>query len=182
MEQGRDSTLKMEDFLSAIEGRAFRLAQIATGNRDDALELLQEAMIKLVRNYAERTPEEWTPLFYSILQSAVRDWHRRQAVRNRFRTWFAPRDEEDEEDPLEQQADDGSHEPSLQLERGRFLTQLESELGAMPYRQQQAFLLRAWEGMDIAQTAAAMQCSESSVKTHYARALHRLREQLEGFR
>lgn len=182
MEQARNSMQKMEAFLAAIEGRAYRLAQIATGNRDDALELLQEAMIAMVRNYAERERDEWTPLFYSILQSRIRDWHRRQAVRNRFRSWFAPRDEDDEEDPLEQQPGDDGQEPSLQLERDRFMEQLERELRTMPYRQQQAFLLRAWEGMDTEQTAAAMRCSASSVKTHYARALQKLRETLEGYR
>jgi RNA polymerase sigma-70 factor (ECF subfamily) len=182
MDHDPDGMQKMSEFLAAIEGRAFRLAQIATGNRDDALEIVQDAMIKLVRNYAGRGIEEWTPLVYSILQTRIRDWHRRQTVRNRFRTWFAPREDDDEEDRLEQYPAESWCEPSAQLESNQFMARLDQELNALPYRQQQVFLLRVWEGLDIAQTAEAMQCSESSVKTHHARALQKLREQLEGLR
>lgn len=172
----------MQAFLAAIEGRAFRIAQIATRDRDEALELIQDSMMKLVQKYSGQNAEEWTPLFYSILQSRIRDWHRRQAVRSRFRTWFVRHDDEDEEDALEQYPAADSCEPSTRLENEQFATRLNKELGALPYRQQQVFLLRVWEGLDIAQTAAVMQCSESSVKTHHARALERLREQLEELR
>lgn len=169
----------MGDFLAVTEGRAFRIAQIATGNRDEALDLVQETMMKLVQKYSERSANEWTPLFYAILQTRIRDWHRRQVVRNRFRTWFTWHDEEGKDDALEQYPANGDSEPSTRLENGQFMARLDRELGALPYRQQQVFLLRVWEGLDIAQTAAVMQCSESSVKTHHARALQRLREQLE---
>lgn len=172
----------MHDFLAGIEGRAFRIAQIATGNRDDALELVQDAMMKLVQKYSGRSEDEWKALFYSILQTRTRDWHRRQAVRNRFRTWFAWHDDEEEENALEQYPADDASEPSARLESDQFMARLDQGLSALPYRQQQVFLLRVWEGMDIAQTAAVMQCSESSVKTHHARALQRLREQLEELR
>lgn len=171
----------MQKFLAAIEGRAFRIAQFATRNRDDALELVQEAMMKLAQNYADRSEEEWNALFYSILQSRIRDWHRRQAVRNRFRSWFAW-NEDDEEDPLEQHPAAPSDEPPARLENDRFMTRLEEELATLPYRQQQAFLLRVWEGLDIAETASAMACSESSVKTHHARALEKLQMRLKEFR
>ena len=180
-EQERENQQGMQQYLAGIEGRAFRIAQIATGNREDALDLIQETMMKLVRNYSGRSSEEWTPLFYSILQSRIRDWHRHQSVRNRFRSWL-PWHEEDEEDALEQFPADRTSEPVPQLEGHQFMANLDCELRALPYRQQQAFLLRVWEGMDITQTAAAMQCSESSVKTHHARALQKLRSQLEDFR
>ena len=176
-----DNRQSMQTFLAAIEGRAFRIAQFATGNRDDALELVQEAMVKLAQNYAGKAAEEWNPLFYSILQTRIRDWQRRQAVRNRFRTWFAW-NEDEAEDALEQYPAADSSEPSTRLENAQFMTRLDQELSALPYRQQQVFLLRVWEGLDISQTAAAMQCSESSVKTHHARALQKLREQLEELR
>lgn len=171
----------MQQFLSAIEGRAFRIAQFATRNRDDALELVQEAMMKLVQKYAERDAEEWPALFYSILQSRIRDWQRRQSVRNRFRHWFATEDD-DAEDFLEQLPAAESSDPSIQLGNEQFLAQLELELDALPYRQQQVFLLRVWEGLDVAQTATVMACSESAVKTHHARALEKLRGKLEGMR
>lgn len=172
----------MQDFLAGIEGRAFRIAQFATHNREDALELVQDAMMKLAQKYSDKTVDEWNALFHSILQTRIRDWHRRQSVRNRFRTWFAWHEEEEAEDPLEQAPADASWDPASNLGNDQFMQRLNQELGELPYRQQQAFLLRVWEGMDIAQTAAAMQCSESSVKTHHARALQRLQEQLKEFR
>ena len=172
----------MQKFLAAIEGRAFRIAQFATRNRDDALELVQESMMKLVQKYADHGPDEWSALFYSILQSRIRDWHRRQSVRNRFRHWFFAGDDEDVEDQLEQLPAHEASDPAIQLGNEQFMAGLEQELGALPYRQQQVFLLRVWEGLDVAQTAAVMQCSESAVKTHHARALEKLREKLEGHR
>jgi RNA polymerase sigma-70 factor (ECF subfamily) len=172
----------MQKFLAAIEGRAFRIAQFATHNRDDALELVQESMLKLVQNYSGHEASEWSALFYSILQSRIRDWHRRQSVRNRFRHWFSPGEDEDAEDQLEQLPAVEASNPAVRLGNEQFMEQLEQELGALPYRQQQVFLLRTWEGLDIAQTAAVMQCSESSVKTHHARALEKLRGKLEEHR
>jgi RNA polymerase sigma-70 factor (ECF subfamily) len=171
----------MQKFLAAIEGRAFRIAQFATRNRDDALELVQESMMKLVQKYAQRDAQEWTALFYSILQSRIRDWHRRQSVRNRFRHWFVA-DDDDAEEMLEQLPAADSSDPSIRLGNEQFMAQLELELGELPYRQQQVFLLRVWEGLDVAQTAAVMVCSESAVKTHHARALEKLRGKLEGMR
>lgn len=182
MRHDRDNSQRMQAFLAGIECRAFRIAQIATGNRDEALDLVQDAMMKLAQRYSAQSQDEWKPLFYSILQSRIRDWHRRQNVRNRFRTWFAWHEDEDEEDAIEQFPADTATEPSARLEQQQFMARLNSELGALPYRQQQVFLLRVWEGLDVAQTAAAMQCSESSVKTHHARALERLRGQLEEHR
>lgn len=172
----------MQQFLASIEGRAFRIAQFATHNRDDALELVQESMMKLVQNYAGRTANDWNALFYSILQSRIRDWHRRQSVRNRFRHWFSRDDDENTEDQLEQLPAAPSSNPALQLSNEQFMESLQDELGALPYRQQQVFLLRVWEGFDVAQTAAVMQCSESAVKTHHARALEKLRKKLEEHR
>jgi RNA polymerase sigma-70 factor (ECF subfamily) len=172
----------MQKFLAAIEGRAFRIAQFATHNRDDALELVQESMLKLVQKYSKHDADEWSALFYSILQSRIRDWQRRQSVRSRFRHWFALGDDEEAEDQLEQLPAAEASDPATRLSDEQFMERLEQELGTMPYRQQQVFLLRTWEGLDIAQTAAVMQCSESSVKTHHARALEKLRVKLEEHR
>lgn len=172
----------MQYFLSSIEGRAFRIAQIATGNRDDALDIVQEAMIKMVQKYSTHGQEEWKALFYSILQTRILDWHRRQNVRNRFRSWFnwngGDNPEDDEEDFIAQQPAQQASAPDMQLQDAQFMDDLNAALAALPLRQQQVFLMRVWEGMDIAETANVMQCSESSVKTHYARALEKLRTQL----
>ena len=172
----------MQYFLSSVEGRAFRIAQIATGNRDDALDIVQEAMMKMVQNYSAHAKEEWKALFYSILQTRILDWHRRQKVRNRFRSWFSWNSsddaEDDEEDFIAQQPANQTSAPDVQLQDAQFMDDLNTALTALPLRQQQVFLMRMWEGMDIAETATIMQCSESSVKTHYARALEKLRIQL----
>lgn len=172
----------MEAFLAEIERRAFRIAQLATGNRDDALDIVQDAMIKLVQKYSNHPCSSWKPLFYSILESRIMDWHRRQTVRNRFRSWLnSPSDEEDTEDQLEQQPADISSFPDIQLQNTEFMEHLNEALSELPLRQQQVFLLRIWEGLDISDTAKAMQCSESSVKTHYSRALEKLKIALKDF-
>jgi len=171
----------MEAFLADIEHRAFRMAQIATGNRDDALDIVQDAMMKLVQKYSHEAPTSWKPLFYSILESRIMDWHRRQSVRNRFRSWLR-QDEDSHEDPIEQQSGHHFDIPDIQLQDAEFKADLEAALQTLPVRQQQVFLLRLWEGLDIRDTAQAMNCSESSVKTHYARALNKLREALKEHR
>ncbi|HOY70970.1 MAG TPA: RNA polymerase sigma factor [Methylotenera sp.] len=171
----------MQYFLSSIEGRAFRIAQIATGNRDDALDIVQDAMIKMVQNYSMHAKDEWKALFYSILQTRILDWHRRQKVRNRFRSWFnwnSAENEDDEEDFIAQQPANQAYAPDVKLQDAQFMDDLNTALSTLPLRQQQVFLMRVWEGLDIAETATVMQCSESSVKTHYARALEKLRGQL----
>lgn len=163
-----------------MERRAFHLARIATGNEQDAMDIVQDAMITLVQRYGGRAEQEWGPLFHRILQSRIRDWYRRSRVRNRLRVWFGA--EEDEDDPLQNQADPAALGPLGELESERFGAELERALGRLPNRQQQAFLLRAWEGLSVEDTAQAMGCSAGSVKTHYSRAVHALRDQLEEFR
>ena len=155
------------------------MARFATANADDAHDIVQEAMLTLVKSYASRREHEWGPLFHAILQSRITDWHRREKVRNRFRVWFGKRDEEEEFDPLQNIADGRDSNPSGRLQDKQAMVALESAIQKLPARQQQAFLLRVWEGLDVAQTASAMKCSEGSVKTHYSRAVHTLREQLE---
>ncbi len=167
----------LDRFLAGVERKAFLMARIATGNEDDALDIVQEAMFTLAQRYAVRSEDEWGPLFRRILQNRIRDWYRRSKVRNRFRVWF--RRDEDEDDPLENRPDPVPDEPLQRLETEQFGEALEKALGELPNRQQQAFLLRAWEGLSVDKTAAAMGISAGSVKTHYSRAVHALRERLE---
>ncbi len=154
------------------------MARIATGNRDDALDIVQDAMFKLVEKYASRDADEWGPLFHRILQSRIHDWYRRNTVRNQFRSWLGMANEEDAPDPLQAIADEQGRSPEQLLQSDRSIDKLEQAIHALPLRQQQAFLLRGWQGLDVKQTAQAMACSQGSVKTHYSRALHALREQL----
>jgi RNA polymerase sigma-70 factor (ECF subfamily) len=172
-------TRELEKFLAEIERRAFRMAQIALRDPDDALDVVQDAMLKLARNYASRPSAEWRPLFYRILENGIRDLQRRRSVRKRFMTWLpGPKDDSGEtQDPLDTVADSAPAVPEALMQR-QAMQQLEASLRALPARQREAFMLRNFEGLDVAETATAMGCSEGSVKTHYSRAVHALREQL----
>jgi len=169
---------KLNRFFADVEGRALRIAQISIRDADEALDLVQDAMIKLARNYADRPSDEWTPLFYRILRNRIRDWQRRQAVRNRVMVWFGKGDEDNDYDPVAAAPDPAGRTPDEALETGEAMASLEAALAALPARQREAFMLRTFEDMDVAGTAAAMGCSEGSVKTHYSRAVHSLRETL----
>lgn len=170
----------LDRFLAGIEARAFRIAQIATGNREEALDLVQDAMLGLVSRYADRDETEWGPLFHTILQSRIRDWFRRSRFRNRIRVWLGGSDDAEDGDPIAAFADEDTPGPAEQFVTHRAIERVDAALRRLPLRQQQAFLLRAWEGLDVAATARAMRCSPGSVKTHYSRAVHALRVELEG--
>lgn len=170
---------QLNEFLAEVERRALRIAEISVRDRDEALDLVQDAMIKLVKNYAERPRDEWTPLFYRILQNGVRDWHRRQKVRNKVMVWFgrkAPSD--DDYDLVEQAPDPAGRTPDEQLQTSEAMQQVEVAVRGLPDRQREAFVLRTFEGLDVSGTAIAMGCTEGTVKTHYSRAVHSIREQL----
>ena len=170
---------QLNRFLAGVERRALRFAEIAVRDRDEALDLVQDAMIKLARNYAGQPEEEWTPLFYRILQNGIRDWHRRQMVRKRVMVWFGRTSgPEDDYDPVAQAPDPMGRTPDEQIEARQAMQTLEHAVGDLPARQREAFMLRTFEGLDVAATAVAMGCSEGSVKTHYSRAVHTLREEL----
>ena len=173
------SSRALEQFLSSVEKRAFKIAQLSLRNDDDALDAVQDAMMKLVQSYASRNSEEWRPLFYRILANRIRDMQRRRTVRGRIMAWLPARDAEDdaEFDPIAQAP---SHEPNpaRRLEIDEAIGALETAVAELPARQKQAFLLRNFEGLDTSETASAMGCSEGSVKTHYFRALETLRARL----
>lgn len=137
-------------------------------------------MLHFVRKYRNKPEAEWPLLFHTVLQSKIRDAFRRQSVAHRFRDWLGiESSENDNNDPIQELADPAGVTPLLCLERAELGARLEQCIKELPLRQQQAFLLRAWEGLDTAATAQAMHCSEGSVKTHYFRAVHTLREQLK---
>jgi RNA polymerase sigma-70 factor (ECF subfamily) len=177
-EQLLDHARALDRFLAGIEHRAFRIARMALGHDEDALDIVQDAMLQLARRYGARPEEEWRPLFYRILQNRVRDHQRRQRVRAKVMSWLpAFKAEEESTDPMESVPDQAPM-PADQLAQEGAIQKLEIALRALPTRQQEAFALRNFEGLDVAQTAQAMRCSEGSVKTHYSRAVHALREQL----
>jgi RNA polymerase sigma-70 factor (ECF subfamily) len=169
----------MERFLAGVERRAYRMAQLAVRDADDALDVVQDAMLKLARRYANSPPDEWPLLFFRILRNCVLDHQRRQTVRRRLFGWL-PRaaEAEEDEDPIANVPGRVSDRPDHAVGVGDAMSALQDAITALPRRQQEAFLLRTLEGLDVAQTAAVMGCSEGSVKTHMSRAVQSLRESL----
>jgi RNA polymerase sigma-70 factor (ECF subfamily) len=183
-ERSRDQELMttsraLDQFLSSVEKRAFKIAQLGLRNDDDALDAVQDSMMKLVQSYASRPVDEWRPLFYRILANRIRDMQRRRTVRGRIMAWLPARDADDDEE-TDQIAQAASHDPgpAKRLELDEAIGVLETAVAELPPRQQEAFLLRNLEGLDVGETASAMGCSEGSVKTHYFRALSNLRAKL----
>ncbi|MBM5810797.1 MAG: RNA polymerase sigma factor [Gammaproteobacteria bacterium] len=166
------------DSSRGVERRAFRIAQLSVRDRDDALDIVQDAMIRLARHYGGHPQQQWPPLFYGILRNRITDCLRRRRVRGRVLRWWSATGPDDAAADLPEQVPDPAGRPEEQLEGGQLLERLEQALAELPDRQREAFLLRNFEGLDVAQTALAMGCSEGSVKTHYFRAVHALRERI----
>jgi RNA polymerase sigma-70 factor, ECF subfamily len=180
------SKQELDEFLASVERRAFKQAAFAVRDDDAALDIVQDAMVKLTIHYADRPAGELPLLFTRILQNAIHDHFRRTKVRNTWVTLFSaltPNNEEDA-DPLETlEALTGSEmaeSASDKVERGQIVGIIEEEIAKLPARQREAFLLRYWEDFDVAETAAAMGCSEGSVKTHCSRATHALARALRS--
>jgi len=166
----------MEAFLVDIEKRAYHMAAFSTGSHADALDLLQDSMIKLVTKYQDKPSKEWKPLFYKILQNRIRDWHRHQKVKSLLFFW---KNEEVEEWPPTNNDNDALDTPEKNLTKDQQQGAAIEHLKKLSPKQQQCFLLRSWEGLSVADTADIMQCSQGSVKTHYFRAVSKLRTMME---
>jgi len=178
---------ELSDFLASVERRAYKQAAFAVRDNHAALDIVQDAMLKLAEKYAGKPAAELPLLFQRILQNTIRDFFRRQKVRSVWTTLVSsltPKGEDDDYDPLETLAIRGdtatAAEPSEEFARSQTFAAIEEALEHLPARQRQAFLLRYWEDMDVAETAQAMGCSEGSVKTHCSRATHTLAELLKA--
>ena len=182
------SRQELSDFLASIERRAFKQAVYAVRDDDSALDIVQDAMFKLAEKYADKPPAELPLLFQRILQNVVHDHFRRQKVRNLWTTLLSalqPAGEDDPErdplDTLEPEHGAGQAESSVQIvERNQVLQAIDDEVQKLPRRQREAFIMRYWHELDVAETAAAMGCSEGSVKTHCSRATQTLAEALRA--
>jgi RNA polymerase sigma-70 factor (ECF subfamily) len=168
--------VSLESFLADIGTRAFRFAEAGLRNRDDALDAVQDAMMKMLA-YRERPVAEWTPLFWSILRRKIVDVQRRGNFRLR---WLSPASERSEERQIDWA--DSAAGPSQSHDQREAYSKLILALRSLPARQREAFTLRVLEELDVADTARAMGCSEGSVKTHLSRARDALQKQLEDFR
>lgn len=172
-----ESGIEMDAFLREVETRAYRITLASIRDADEALDIVQDAMISLVRKYSARPSEEWRPLFYRILKNRIRDWQRRGIVRGRVMSFFGGQEGEGY-DPVAQAPGPAASNPAEEVARSEAMDAVEEALGNLPGRQREAFMLRNFEGLSVSETATAMGCSEGSVKTHYSRAVHRLRDLL----
>ena len=142
--------------------------------------------MKLAEKYGDRPAEEFPLLFQRIMQNLIRDFYRRSKVRSLWTTLLSSFSSEDDEDYdlLETiEAESGSYTPNSpdgQLQQTQVLGIIEEEIKLLPTRQREAFLMRYWEDMDVAETASAMGCSEGSVKTHCSRATNTLANALKA--
>ncbi|MEQ1629463.1 MAG: RNA polymerase sigma factor [Gallionella sp.] len=175
------SPAELSHFLSNVERRAFKIANFAIHDQHVALDIVQDAMMKLAKKYGDKPVEELPMLFQRILQNTIRDHYRRQAVRNAWTSLFSsfqPGNQEEEFDPLDVLTDDENQSapdaPQPSYQQKQMIALIEDALRDLPTRQREAFLLRYWEGLDTSEAAIAMGCSEGSVKTHCSRANHAL--------
>ena len=178
---------ELSEFLVTVERRAYKQARFAVRDEQAALDIVQDSMLKLSEKYGAKPSVELPMLFQRILQNTIRDYYRRYKVRA---TWTTPlssilsgKDGEEEADPLETLAPAEDSKQALgppdHLEKSQLIVLIEDELKKLPPRQREAFLLRYWEELDVAETAQAMGCSEGSVKTHCSRAAHTLASALK---
>jgi len=175
-------------FLAEVERRAFKQAMFAVRDEHSAHDVVQDAMLKLTEKYSEKPAAELPMLFQRILQNTIHDHFRRQKVRSTWTTLLSALgkgDEKDEDfDPLEtlpaKSDSNANADPAQLLEQGQIMAVIEQALTRLPARQREAFLLRYWEELDVAETAAAMNCSQGSVKTHCSRAVHALATMLKA--
>ena len=181
-DDARAAPATLDAFLSNVERRAFRLAELNLGHREDALDAVQDAMLRLVKHYRDKPAQEWTPLFWGILRRRIVDLQRRRKVRSIMVGWLGGgRDDDGDELPSWDPADNGPG-PMDRLQDAQSYADMAAAVKKLPQRQREAFMLRVLEGLDVAETAQAMGCSEGSVKTHLSRAMQHLRDQLEEWR
>ena len=178
----RSSPASLEAFLASVERRAWRVAEIALRDGDEALDAVQDSMLRLVKHYSGKPAQEWAPLFWGILRRRITDLQRRRTVRNRILARTGPAASDAHETLPAWEAPDLGPGPSRMLASRQAHAAMSKAIRALPRRQQQAFLLRVLEGLDVADTAKAMGCSQGSVKAHLSRAMDALRTQLEEWR
>lgn len=172
---------ELSDFLTETEKRAYKQAWFAVHDEHVALDIVQDSMMKLTAKYASRPVEELPLLFQRILQNTIRDYYRRQKIRTLWTTLFSaftPNDQDKSQEDFDiletLLIKQESNQPDEQLEKAQLINLIEIAVKTLPARQREAFILRYWEEMSLAETAVIMKCSEGSVKTHCSRAVHTL--------
>ena len=178
---------ELSDFLKSVEKRAFKRSLYHVRDEEAALDIVQDSMLKLAEHYGDKPANELPMLFQRILSNSTLDWFRRQKTRSALFTNlsdFEPAEEGADFDLLETYLPADASQQSESAEdatrRAQILREIEAQIQELPARQREAFLMRYWEDMDVAETAAAMGCSEGSVKTHCSRAVHALSKALKA--
>ena len=167
---------RLKNFMQDVTGRALVMMENATqGQQGIAMDLVQEAFISLHKSYSEKSTEEWYPLFYTILNNKLQDWRRKEARRSQPFSFFKKVSLDEDDLEIQDVIDEATPSPLEFLDQAVTIEEIQAAIRQLPVRQQQAFMLRAWEGFDTQTTAQIMNCSEGSVKTHYHRATQSLK-------
>jgi len=170
---------RLKNFMHEVTGRALVMMESATQNQHGmAMDLVQEAFISLHKSYADKSTEEWYPLFYTILNNKLQDWRRKEVRRAQPFSFFRKVSLEEDDIELNDVVDESTPNPFELIDQAVTAEEIQEAIAQLPARQQQAFMLRAWEGFDTHTTAQIMNCTEGSVKTHYHRAIQGLRASL----
>ncbi len=171
----------MDAFLAGMEKRAYRIAYIALSDRDEALDVVQDTMMRMFVKYSDKPNSDWRPLFYKILSNRITDSHRSNTLGKRLKTWFKSSNSDDgiSVDATDVLPSRTGEQPQHQMQSDTSMSVLDRSINSLPLRQQQAFLFRHWEGLSTKETATAMGCTTGSVKTHLSRALDALKTSLQ---
>jgi RNA polymerase sigma-70 factor (ECF subfamily) len=178
---------ELSDFLKSVEKRAFKRSVYHVRNEESALDIVQDSMMKLAEHYGHKPAAELPMLFQRILSNCTLDWFRRQKTRNTLFSNLSDFESEGEDGEFDllgtlnaQTESEQAENPETSAQRAQTLRAIENEIQELPGRQREAFLMRYWEELDVAETAAAMGCSEGSVKTHCSRAVQALGKALRA--
>ncbi len=174
----------MDSFLASIDKRAYIMAKMAIHDADAALDIVQDAMLQMVKSYRNKPADQWPPLFFGILNNRITDHHRKRGIFGKMSRWFGKTSDEDDflnEDAIDQ-LDSKQPAPDQELHASQLGELMQEHIENLPLRQQQAVTLRLWQGLSVEETAQAMGVSTGSVKTHLHRALQALRSELHEYK
>lgn len=171
----------MDAFLASVEKRAYVIAMASCRDQDTSLDIVQDSMFRMVKSYSNKPAEQWPQLFFKILNNRITDQHRKRGL-GRLTQWFGSKtDEQDTATNVTDQLPSEDFGPDTLTNSVELSDAINSALKRLSFKQRQTLLLRLWQGLSVKETAAAMEISEGSVKTHLSRAVHEMRRLLEEY-
>ena len=171
----------MDSFLASVEKQAYVVAYARTQNQDSALDIVQDSMLNMVKNYSNKPTEQWKPLFFKLLQNRITDQYRKRGL-GRLTQWFGDRN--DDEDSASDAVDQLTSEeigPLTSSDSQELSDAIGTAIEKLSFKQQQVLMLRLWQGLSVKETASAMGISDGSVKTHLSRAVNEMRKHLQEY-